>query len=245
MHGINLVSVNIERSKHLELVLPFLRERAPDVACIQECMERDIPLLKETVGEHVLFVPLCIFAQRSDEEEGLYGQTIFSRYPFVTTSSQYYGGEYDPLSTFTDDKEASIERIGKALSGIEIEKDGVVYKIMTTHFTWSKHGEPDERQRTDLKSLFGILETQPEFVLTGDFNAPRGRATWDTIAATYKDNIPTEYTSSIDPVLHRAAPLPYVVDGLFTTPKYVASNVELISAVSDHCAIVASIQKSE
>lgn len=244
MNGISLVSVNIERSKHLDLVVPFLREREADIACIQECMERDIPFLKETVGEHVLFVPLCIFAQRADEEEGLYGQAIFSRYPFITNWSQYYAGVHDPLSTFSDDKKASIERLAKAVCGVEFEKEGIQYQIANTHFTWSKDGESDERQRTDLQALFRILDMHGEFAILGDFNAPRGRTTWDTIAAKYKDNIPSQYTSSIDPVLHRAAPLPYVVDGLFTTPAYVASQVELISGVSDHCAVVAQITKT-
>ena len=34
-----------------------------------------------------------------------------------------------------------------------------------------------------------------------------------------------------------------MVDGLFTTPKYIASNVKLEPGVSDHMAIVANIEK--
>jgi endonuclease/exonuclease/phosphatase family metal-dependent hydrolase len=103
-------------------------------------------------------------------------------------------------------------------------------------------GDVTEKQTQDLKALLAILEKIPEFVLTGDFNAPRGRETGDTIAAKYKDNIPEHYTSSIDP-MHRAGELPYVVDGIFTTPQYLASNVELHLGVSDHKAVTATIAK--
>ena len=39
-------------------------------------------------------------------------------------------------------------------------------------------------------------------------------------AAHWHDNIPEGYTSSIDPALHKAGPLPLMVDGLFSTPDY-------------------------
>jgi endonuclease/exonuclease/phosphatase family metal-dependent hydrolase len=86
------------------------------------------------------------------------------------------------------------------------------------------------------------LSGLPDFILTGDFNAPRGRATWDTLAAKYKDNIPARYTSSIDPS-HRAGESPYVVDGIFTTPEYEARNVELHEGISDHKAVTATVVK--
>ena len=78
--------------------------------------------------------------------------------------------------------------------------------------------------------------------ICGDFNAPRGRPTWDAIAAKYKDNIPEHYKSSID-AMHRAGALPYLVDGIFTTPGYRADNVELHEGISDHKAITATITK--
>jgi len=244
MSEITLVSVNIERSKHLGQVIPFLKGRAPEVTAIQECMERDVPLLQETLQAECAYTPLCMFTGRSDEEGGVYGQAIFSRLPIHVTSSEHYGGEKEPLKIFHDkDTLEDIVRVARVLTSVEVEKEGSRFRIATTHFTWSPHGEVTPLQRQDLAALLPILEKLGEVVLTGDFNAPRGRGTWNTIAGKYKDNIPLKYTSSIDGAFHRAGNLPYVVDGLFTTPEYVASNVELHSGLSDHMAVTATISK--
>ena len=83
-----------------------------------------------------------------------------------------------------------------------------------------------------------------DVVFCGDFNAPRGRETWLIIASKLKDNIPQDITTTIDGHLHRAGDLQIVVDGLFTSKNYKASDVRVISGISDHCAIVANIEHS-
>lgn len=98
-------------------------------------------------------------------------------------------------------------------------------------------------QQRLLPKLLETLGSFPELILAGDFNAPRGGEVFGTIAARYKDNIPPEYKTSIDGGLHRAGKLEYMVDGLFTTPQYIASKVRLIDGVSDHMAIVAEINR--
>ncbi|MBI5469949.1 endonuclease/exonuclease/phosphatase family protein [Candidatus Kaiserbacteria bacterium] len=255
MASLRLVSVNIERSKHLDLFVSFLREQNADVVCIQECMERDIPLLEKAAGGTCFFTPLCIFAG-AGEEQGVYGQAIISRLPFVLSSAMYYAGEHDPLFVFNnEEKEEVIGRQARALSLIEVEKDSIRFKIATTHFTWSPDGEATDRQRRDLKSLLGLLDVEKEFVLAGDFNAPRGSDIFDTLAKHYKDNIPAKYEWSLDESLHRVprevlaahardAGVPgLMVDGLFSTPEYIVSAVELHTGVSDHCAITATVSK--
>lgn len=241
MPSIRVVSINIERFRHLDTVTAFLKENPADVVTLQEVMERDLPLLESVLDMKSFYVPLCNY-DKPDEPKGVEGQAVFAK-DFVETSKAYYAGEWDPLTRFTEDKLESIVRIAKALSWVQIERGGQLFCVATTHFTWSERGEVTDLQRKDMQALLGLLKGIPEFVLTGDFNAPRGRETWDTLAAKYKDNIPLKYTSSIDPLLHRASPLPYVVDGVFTTPGYAASNVELHTGISDHCAITATISK--
>lgn len=244
MPSLRIVSVNIERSKHLDRIVPFLKEQNADVVCIQECMERDVPLFEEIIGPKLIFTPLCIFLARPPvEEEGVYAQAIFSRLPVRSRLEKYYAGEYEPLTLFGEDSEEMIARVARALSVVEIEKNGTIFKVATTHFTWSKNGEPTEEQARDLVTLFALLDEQKEFVLTGDFNAPRGRETFDTLARKYKDNIPAHYTTSIDGDLHRAGQLSLMVDGLFTTRAYSATDVYLQDGISDHLGVSATINK--
>jgi hypothetical protein len=83
-----------------------------------------------------------------------------------------------------------------------------------------------------------------EFVICGDTNAPRGREAFDTIAKEFKDNVPLQYKYSLDKDLHRMKDdVDYMVDGLFTTPAYIASRVELKNGISDHLAIIADVNR--
>src|SRR3569623_473248 len=111
------------------------------------------------------------------------------------------------------------------LAMADIERDGEMFRIATTHFPVTAHGEATDFQREDMKNLLSLLEKEGEFVLTGDFNAPRGGEIFAELASRYKDNIPPTITTSIDGMLHRAGQLPHMVDGIFSTPGYLVSNV--------------------
>ena len=91
-------------------------------------------------------------------------------------------------------------------------------------------------------------------MLCGDFNAPRmyeGKPgeIFAMLAAKFKDNIPAIYETSIDVSLHRNGKTnaqelsDKMVDGLFTTPAYEASDVVLHPDISDHYAISATITR--
>ena len=83
--------------------------------------------------------------------------------------------------------------------------------------------------------------------MCGDFNAPRGGEIFSALATRWHDNIPGTYHTSLDLSLHKAGKVDgerlatLMVDGLFTTPGYRTSRVELVPGVSDHCAIVAEV----
>ena len=77
--------------------------------------------------------------------------------------------------------------------------------------------------------------------MCGDFNAPRGRATFARLASTYADAIPAHHTTSIDASLHRAGQLNLMVDGLFHTAAVSAREVTFHPGVSDHYALTATL----
>ncbi len=79
-------------------------------------------------------------------------------------------------------------------------------------------------------------------MLCGDFNAPRGGPVFDKLADHLADNIPPAATTTIDPNLHRSGALELVVDGLFTSPHFTASDVALHPGLSDHQGVTATIR---
>ena len=247
MNSVSLVSLNIERSKHLPLVEPFLRQADADVVCLQELMEYDIPLLEAAIGAECYFAPSS--RHPAEGKSGIIGLGMFSRLPVANKEQYYYVGSADEIRDFdmTDvvTKHASESR---PLSRMDIEADGI-FRICTTHFTWTPDGQPDDFQREDMKKMLGILERLGSLAMCGDFNAPRGGEIFAELASRYHDNIPAEYMTSLDLTLHRVGDTkPHeledkMVDGLFTTPEYIAPDVKLVYGVSDHAAIVAALSK--
>jgi endonuclease/exonuclease/phosphatase family metal-dependent hydrolase len=247
--SVRLTSLNIERSKHLDLVIPFLKSQSPDIVCLQELMERDIPAFESELHMRTYFTPEKMHP--AEDDLGVMGNGIMSTYELNDARATYYVGEPRHLVEFDESTAESKHRTENlAVSFISVMHDGVSYTIGTTHFTWTPDGSASEQQRADMRALLKILERSGEFVLTGDFNAPRGGEIFAKLAKRYTDNIPAQYETSIDLDLHRNGKTrPHelkdkMVDGLFTTAGYRARDVELHFGVSDHAAVIATISKT-
>jgi endonuclease/exonuclease/phosphatase family metal-dependent hydrolase len=242
MAALKLVSLNVERSKHLDRVVPFLQRENADVVCMQEFVEHDIDQLSQALqGASCVYEPLAKRPQ--DHPPGIIGLGIFSRLPMSARRADYYVGKPGVLLDNIQIDETTYNNMNRVVLSCDIEKEGNAFQIATTHFRWTPNGEPDQGQREDMMALLRVLTDLGQFVLCGDFNAPRGGEIFSMLASRFKDNIPVEYKTSIDGSLHRSGPLPYMVDGLFTTPGYVARDVRLQFGVSDHAAIIATISK--
>ena len=244
--SLKLISLNIERHKHLDLVEKFLAQRMPDVVCLQEVFEHDLERLARAFGAtSTAFEPMG----RLPEElpPGVMGVAILSRVPIRKMRAHYYAGIPGVLNDAIIGNKLTFQQLNKLVLTVELEKEGKPFRIATTHFTWTPDGAPDEFQRAHILKLLTVLEGLGEFVFCGDLNAPRGGEIFDMLSAKYKDNIPPHYETSLDISLHRAGKSrPHelenkMVDGLFSTPAYLASGVELVPGVSDHMAIVADI----
>ncbi len=241
--GLILVSVNIEGSKHVERVLNFLRNAKPDVVCMQEVFRHDLSLFHEVFGGSVEFVRMI---DREDErgvmcEKGI---AIFSRFPPEDVRVEYY---YRPNADahFAVGDSATYDRV---LLTLHIVYQGNDYRIGTTHFTWTPHGEASDEQRRDVAELLCILDSYKEgIVFCGDFNAPRGGEIFAHLAASYKDNLPPSVQSTLDPVYHRAPPSQrdhLAVDTIFSTPEYCVDHMEVVEGISDHKLLRAIISRN-
>ena len=239
MSTLQLLQLNIERSKHFDHILPFLKEHAPEVLCIQEIYEYDVPRF-EAVGYYSYFAPMNI--RQEGDEGGVQGVALFSTIPMQKNWTIQYGGPEGPLPTYqgeTPQAKHDTQRFIAAFA--DIDTNGTVFRIGTTHFPWTPDGSASDFQRADMRRLLSTLADTNSFVFTGDFNAPRGGEVFSMLASRYRDNVPTAYTSSIDGSLHKAGPLPYMVDGIFSSPEYRVSNMRMYTGVSDHCALMATI----
>lgn len=240
MARIKIISLNIEHDKHIPQVVDFVRRENPDVFLAQEVFKEDLLVLTKSIGlECVAHVPLARI--NSNGKIKISGIANFTNKPVVKSVREYYSGHPDFLPLVVSPAGASKQP--RAILASIISEGEVDFCLVNTHFTLTPGGKTNMQQRGDLKKMLEILKKFPEHVLCGDFNAPRGKETFDKLAKIYKDNIPINTTTTIDKNFHRAGDLQIVIDGLFTTRGYEAENVRLVRGVSDHLAIVANITR--
>lgn len=243
-----VISLNIETDNHYERIFSFVDKHKPDVICMQEVLEKDFEYIKERLGMDGIFK---VFMRRNPAytlDENLKkerdGVAIFSRSITRKGHFFYWGKEenlYLPYAQYLENEEHSKNYV--ALWVDTIDKDGNTMRFVTTHFPVTQEGESTPHQLEILAPFFKELDRLGEFVLCGDFNAPRGNETFSRIKERYYDAIPSHYITSLDQNLHRVKGLIYMVDGLFLTESYSATEVTLEDGVSDHMAVVATINK--
>lgn len=228
----------------MDLVLPLLETEKPEVICLQEVFEVDLSLFEKTLGMKANFLATLRTLSKNKyrvSPRGNTGLAIFTNLKLKSVNYKFYQksrGSSPPLLTPGNPNSPD-----RGLVIINIEKQNQEFQIATTHFNWSKNGESTKTQIISLKRMLPLIDLN-NIIFCGDFNAPRGRKTWSILSSKLKDNIPEDVTTTIDANIHRAGNLGLVVDGLFTSKNYQASNVRVISGVSDHCAIVSNIQSS-
>ena len=242
-----LISINAEWGKHHETIFPFLEREKPDVLCLQEIFQDELPIYEKLTGMKSFFKPECLFPVSGDNSvKKLFGPAILTKYETQFGFKYIVGDESTiPFFMLKDSlKDRNITNIVLIWGDVKKE-DGSIYRIATTHFTWTPEGETTDYQMEDTTNLIRFLEEDlGGFILVGDLNAPRGKEAFSMIAEKFKDNIPEEYDSSLDDEIHRLkGSKSLMVDGLFSTKEYLLSNVKLMSGVSDHRAVVANIAK--
>lgn len=236
--SLKIISLNIEMDRHIDRIIPFFKAQQPDVILLQEVLEKDRLNLESALEMRGIYTAQNTFC--SDKGESPIGLLTLSKLPIVHHCCAFYRGTNLPLIPMTISEPLKMTR---AILVTEMVKDHQSYCLINTHFTWSPNAKPSDEQHRDLAALLQLLSNIPEFILCGDFNAPRGTSIFDTLASRYKDNIPREVTSTIDKNLHRCGDLSVVIDGVFTTANYLVNDISIVDNLSDHCAVVALVQK--
>lgn len=234
--SLKLITVNVEQDKHFNKLISFLELEDADIVFLMEVYRDNIAILSGSKYPYSEFIPNARVGTRE------WGVAVMSKLP-ILDKDRYYCGELNNR----DMPEQGIETHLPAVLMIKVEKEGKVWQLGGTHFSWTPHGTSDQRQKDHFKNLVSYLKQKGELVIMGDFNIARGRnELYEELCKEYKDNIPTDVISTIDEELHRVnmtnpGKLSLVVDYAWSTKRYLVKDVEVKSGVSDHKAIVSRV----
>lgn len=205
--------------------------------CLQEVTERLIEMVQTEIDyPYVYWVPMQVpETWEADPSWHRIGVAILSRLPITNPVAQEYG-------LFSEDEENRLPRKPPpcrcVLASCII--DGVC--IATTHAFWTANGHFTLAQRVSLERLLLRLEhLSKPLILTGDFNAPRGRGGYELLANRYQDRVPSTLAGTLDPELHytkqkKGAVPEIVVDGIFAAGIQVPE-AKVHYGVSDHLGL--------
>jgi len=243
-----IITINIEKDKHLHRILPFIASEMPNVLCLQEIKENAISDF-EKLGYRGTFAPM--FIMHINEKPSTIGIALLSRHDIQSSTTEYYSGSKKNLCLLEQTR--VFETIQKVLIHADICIENEIFTIGTTHFTWTPDGaSPAPEQSADMKKFLAYISTLKPHVICGDFNIPREHsALYHELTKHYTDSIPQEYKTSLDASLHRLTQIPgkerlfesYMVDYILTQPPYKASDVRLQFGISDHAGIIGTISK--
>ena len=212
---VRVMTLNVELSRHLHRFVPFARHAQPDVLCLQEVVESDMPTIVEGTGlSHVHLAAMA--RHHGTPGEAPFGVALLSRAEMSERLTEPYAGAGDGHTLL--DRQSPETRVATrryVLASARIAFENVTLDVATTHFPWTDHGQPRDFQFHAMDDLIGRF-TGRRLLLTGDFNGPRGGPVFNRLAAVLADNVPDSARTTLDPKLHRAGPLDLVVYGFFT-----------------------------
>lgn len=258
---LKILQINIENDKHLDKIINLVKEKDPDIVCMQEVVVDSWVYVLENMGYSFCFAPMLVL---DGKEEGV---LIFSKYKILKNKVFRYDlNKGNTLPVFNKKDLALIDGVRPwcrflyhfVLLNTSLEINNIVFNVVTTHFPVADHVVPDLpfHMFKDNQNLIDLLCIRNHFdlfiqnlskikkplIFTADLNTPRGSFIYDDLAHLLVDWVPQNLNTTLDSKNHRVKELNLVVDTIMTSQDFDLINFEVIEGVSDHKALLATLE---
>jgi endonuclease/exonuclease/phosphatase family metal-dependent hydrolase len=250
-----VATLNLWGGQRLDSAIKILREEKPNVLMLQEV--RKDPFMLRNIRQaldmqSMVFAPMGSYCGPEKMGQALTGVAILA-------DKELSEDKIHPLGEFNHDPKTAgrfwPEYNDRPLNSVLLTalyplKDGLV-RVATTHGAWvpkADSGEVSVMQKLQTAMMKEYFLTYPDhpIVFGADFNRQVNTAAFCELSPLLRSVLPASVRSTIDPV-HIANKegftLELAVDTICISESLVASDVRVVSGLSDHCMVVATISR--
>lgn len=249
---LKIVSYNIWAGKHYKEVLHFLRQERADVMCLQE-VGRNNPYHPELVAVDILeelrkafpeyAVVYAPIGQRiNNGVEQSWGNVILSKHKIRSSKLHYFFQQPDWIQEHDKQARNALET--------QIEVDGSILTVFTTHLTYAHEFVSSPRQLIETKKLINAVGNKKLTVLAGDINAHLDTEVMRLLQKKFphSDGL-SQPTFAKHPFSYKefdVTYLKYKIDHILATKDITIERVTIPDlSASDHLPLVAILKFSE
>ncbi len=124
-----LITLNIEKDKHIDRVIRFLTLELPDVICLQEVTSQTFDILRKSFNWNGLYVPMTGLLKSTAKDQD-WGIAVLSPPISIIVAQNYYDVFDEDYRMFKHERS---ERPRAAVLIVKV--NGCNFPIATTHFT--------------------------------------------------------------------------------------------------------------
>lgn len=243
--NLKILQWNVWREEKVENIAKEVLRINPDILCAQEFIQNTndgtdtAKKLADLINYHRFYRESETWNNRPFMTSQ--GNAIFSKFPIVRTWHAFIKNpNHNPA-------DASAE--GRIYLEIDIEANGKVITIGTTHISFIPPIQTEESRMDEINHLVDIIKTKKEnYVFTGDLNSPPEKHAVTEISKYLKNagpdlNEKTWTTKIHDKKGFYENKLNWRIDYIFATPDIKVKSAEIIKTeYSDHLPILAVIE---
>ena len=250
--NISVLQANIYANTYKETLFPYLQKNDFDILCFQEITgpnakfgninssEDNYDELKELLDEKYTSV-LQITERFTNDPNTYFANAIFYKKNFVLKNKHEVFMNKRSTPFAADSK--AYEKLSRALLDIELEKNGKIFHVLTTHFAWggTLYEKPHQTEQGRIMLEY-IKSVEEPFIFTGDFNLDPQQPTIKALG-NYARNLVVEngITNTLNPRIHSAKhmfPKGGAVDFVFVSRDIEVTQFTIVEEdISDHFAL--------
>jgi len=254
---IKFLSLNLfEGGILFDNILDFFDKEKPDILALQEVYDgkdkklpkklRTVEVLKKALKDyHYHFAPEFICVR--DEGKIEVGNAIFSRFPIVESSVEFFTLPYKEYDVYPEGDDYSNHP--KNMHCCSVQINNKTLNVCNVHGIWGHHGNDTKDRIKMSKIIVNQIKDKKNVILAGDFNVQAGTTTVNNIEKhlinIFKDELTTSFNLTRKDLVNSPGYAISTVDMILVSPNIKILDKQCPNVdISDHLPLLCEFNLS-